>query len=99
MLACVPQTTGLYDALPLFLLCQSRWEAYGLAGLSHVAAYIQNRYFNAPGMVLEVVIAQRWPTIFLLLWLPALLIVLAPWRDGPLPTLLARATPGRLDDE
>jgi hypothetical protein len=79
-LACIPQTTSLYESLPLFLLCRQRWDAYLLAGLSHVAALVQAQYYSAPGQVLETVIANRWPVFLVTLWLPALVFVLRPSR-------------------
>jgi hypothetical protein len=78
-LACIPQTIGLYDTLPLFLIPRSRWQGYTLAGLSYVAAFAQvavvPRHF---GMNLEAMLAARWPFIFVCLYLPALVMVLLP---------------------
>jgi hypothetical protein len=79
-LACIPQTTSLYESLPLFLVCRRRWDAYLLALLSHVAAFVQAQYYSAPGQVLETVIANRWPVFLVTLWLPALVMVLRPER-------------------
>lgn len=79
-LALIPQTTSLYESLPLFLVCRQRWDAYALAALSHVAALVQEQYYSAPGQVLETVIANRWPVFLLTLWLPALVMVLRPVR-------------------
>jgi hypothetical protein len=77
-LAVIPQTTSLYESLPLFLLCRQRWDGYLLAVLSYVAAFVQSQYFSAPGQVLETVIAHRWPVFLVTLWLPALIMVLRP---------------------
>ena len=82
-LAFIPQTTSLYESLPLFLVCRRRWDAYALAAFSHVAAFIQDRYFSAPGQVLETVIAHRWPVFLVTLWLPALIMVLRPEQGQP----------------
>jgi hypothetical protein len=76
VLALVPQTTALHGALPLFLLCRGKREAYVLAGLSFVVAFGQ-------GMVgrtgtLEGDLAARWPVLFAGLWLPALYLSLRP---------------------
>jgi hypothetical protein len=79
-LACIPQTTSLYESLPLFLVCRQRWDAYLLAGLSQVAALVQHQYYSAPAQVLETVIANRWPVFLVTLWLPALVMVLRPVR-------------------
>jgi len=90
-LACIPQTTSLYESLPLFLVCRRRWDAYLLAVLSHVAAFVQDRYYSAPGQVLEAVIAHRWPVFLVTLWLPALYLVLRPERLSDLiPVSLRR---------
>jgi hypothetical protein len=80
VLALVPQTTALHGALPLFLLCRGKREAYVLAGLSFVVAFGQ-------GMVgrtgtLEGDLAARWPVIYSLLWLPALGLVLSRLRGA-----------------
>ena len=83
-LACIPQTTSLYESLPLFLVCRRRWDAYALAVLSHVAALVQAQYYSAPGQVLETVIANRWPVFLLTLWLPALVMVLRPAQAADL---------------
>jgi hypothetical protein len=83
-LACIPQTIGLYDTLPLFLIPRSRWQGYALAGLSYVAAFAQAavvpRHF---GMNLEATFAARWPFIFVCLYLPALVMVLLPRPVDP----------------
>jgi hypothetical protein len=76
VLACIPQTTSLYESLPLFLVCRRRRHAYALAVLSQVAAVLQDRFYSAPGQVLETVVANRWPVFLVTLWLPALVIVL-----------------------
>lgn len=76
-LAFVPQIIGLYDTLPLFLIPKTRWQGYGLAGLSYVAAFGQVVAApRLPGMPLETMLADRWPFIFLCLYLPALVMVL-----------------------
>ena len=76
-LACVPQIIGLYDTLPLFLIPKTRWQGYGLAGLSYVAAFGQVVAApRLPGMPLETMLAARWPFIFFCLYLPALVMVL-----------------------
>jgi hypothetical protein len=75
-LACVPQTIGLYETLPLFLIPRTRGEAYVLAGLSYVAAFGQVAVFpRTPGMSLEQNLADRWPFVLGLLYLPALALL------------------------
>jgi hypothetical protein len=78
-LACVPQTIGLYETLPLFLIPRTRWQGYGLSGLSYVAAFAQAAAApRLPGMTLDALLAARWPFIFFCLYLPALVMVLLP---------------------
>jgi hypothetical protein len=91
-LACIPQTTSLYESLPLFLVCRQRWDAYTLAALSHVAALVQDQYYSAPGQVLETVIANRWPVFLVTLWLPALIMVLRPVREADISSSHLRRT-------
>jgi hypothetical protein len=73
-------------------VCRRRWDGYALAIFSHVAAFVQDQYFSAPGQVLETVIANRWPVFLVTLWLPALIMVLRPahptdWEPRPAPGL------------
>jgi hypothetical protein len=91
VLACVPQIIGLYDTLPLFLIPRTRWQGYGLAGLSYVAAFGQVAMVpRHTGMPLETMLADRWPFIFFCLYLPALVMVLLPEpRGAPVPSDVA----------
>jgi hypothetical protein len=79
VLACAPHTIAFYDELPLFLIPRTKWEGYGLAALSLVAAFVGGwlfpRYIGTP---LEVNLAARWPIMFVCLYLPALVMVLRP---------------------
>jgi hypothetical protein len=75
-MACVPQTIGLYEALPLFLIPRNRWQGYGLVGLSYIAAFAQSLLVpRLPGVSWETTNAERWPFAFWLLYLPALVIL------------------------
>lgn len=74
LLALVPQTTSLYEALPLFLIPRHRWEGYGLTALSFVVAGLQGQWDHR--VTIEAGLAQRWPVLFGLLYLPALWMVL-----------------------
>jgi hypothetical protein len=78
LLSLIPQTTALHGALPLFLVPENRWQAYGLAVASFVAAVWQALILPPTGIRLADGLTQRWPILFLLLWLPALLLVLLP---------------------
>jgi hypothetical protein len=74
VLSCVPQTTMLYDTVPLFLIPSTRPEAYLLAILTQVAAVvIAWRKTDLP-MVMEN--AHQWPVMLLLVYLPALIMLL-----------------------
>jgi hypothetical protein len=76
-LACVPQTAGLYESLPLFLIPRDKGEGYLLAALSYVPAFqlwVLDR--SATSAPLESVIEARWPWLFMSLYLPALVMVL-----------------------
>jgi hypothetical protein len=76
-LGCVPQTIGLYDTLPLFLIPRTRLEGYGLAVMSYLAAFVQVLlYPRLPDMTLEQNLMQRWPVVLVCLYLPALFLVL-----------------------
>ena len=73
-LSCIPQTTMLYDTVPLFLIPATRPQAYLLAILTQVAAVvIAWRRTDLP-LVLEN--AHQWPVILLLVYLPALIMLL-----------------------
>jgi hypothetical protein len=80
-LACIPQTIGLYETLPLFLIPRNRWQGYGLAGLSYAVAFAQAAAVpRLPGMTLDALLAARWPYVFVGLYLPSLIMVLLPNR-------------------
>lgn len=75
-LALVPQTTVLYETLPLFLIPATPREGYALALASWIAAFAQD-WAVPPGSVsLTASIAARWPIVAVLVWLPALVLVL-----------------------
>jgi hypothetical protein len=91
-LACAPHTIAFYDELPLFLIPRTKWEGYGLAMLSLVAAFVGGwlypRYIGTP---LEVNLAARWPIMFACLYVPALVMVLRP---NPVREVAAIGPPG-----
>jgi len=83
-LACVPQTVGFYETVPLFLVARTRYQGYLLAALSYVAAFSSVLVFpRAPGMTLEAVLDRRWPLLLLFSYIPALILLLAPQGLGP----------------
>ncbi len=76
VLACVPQTIGIYETLPLFLIPRTRVQGYLLAVLSYVAAFAQAIAApRLPGMTLDAVLAARWPYLLVFLYLPALALL------------------------
>jgi hypothetical protein len=85
-LCCLPHVTTLYETVPLFLVTSNRHQAYLLLVLSYVAAVVQ-AWLVPTGSLLEQVVG-RWPVLLLLLYLPALVMVLlrpneAPANEGP----------------
>jgi hypothetical protein len=76
LLALIPQTTVIYEALPLWLCCRSRREGYILALLSFVAAGVQE--LTISGSTVEARAASGWPALFVCLYLPALALILRP---------------------
>lgn len=85
-LACVPQTTVLYETVPLFLIPRTRFEGYLLAGLSLLAAFVQATLVPArsDGQLAET-IAGRWPVLLALVYIPALIMVLRAPTEVPAP--------------
>ena len=79
-MALIPQTGALYDTVPLFLIPRTRWAAYGLAGLTQLAAVIDAAR-QTPGMDLVAALERRWPVLLLLVYVPALVLVLRPVPD------------------
>jgi hypothetical protein len=82
-LACVPQTIGLYETVPLFLIPRTRWEGYGMAALSMVAAFGQAWVLRRAGEPLSVMLLARWPILLVLVYLPALVLVLRFPKGAP----------------
>jgi hypothetical protein len=83
VLALMPHTTSVYELLPLLLVPQTRRSFALLLGLSYVATAVVYIKFPFGGSVSGTLDA-RWPYFLVLVWLPALLMVLKP--------LLSRAT-------
>lgn len=70
VLACVPQTLALYDTVPLFLIPSTRPESYLLAILTQIAAVVIA--LRRTGLPLMLENAHQWPVLLLLVYLPAL---------------------------
>jgi hypothetical protein len=74
LLAVVPQTSMLYDTLPLFLIPDSARELLWLTVLSLVGAGLSFTLVHET--TLTATIAARWPYLLVSLYLPALFMVL-----------------------
>lgn len=72
----MPQTIGLDETVPLFLIPRTRWQGYGLAGLSLIAAFAQAWILRRAGEPLSEVLLARWPILLVLVYPPALVLVL-----------------------
>jgi hypothetical protein len=97
-LALIPQTGWLYDTVPLFLIPRTRWSAYGLAALTQLAAVIAATRIT-PEMDLVTALERRWPVVLLLVYLPALILVLRPASEGRRDCSHPRADHGAVDPE
>ncbi len=80
-LCCLPHVTTLYETVPLFLVTSNRHQAYLLLVLSYVAAVVQ-AWLVPTGSLLEQVVG-RWPVLLLLLYLPALVMVMLRPNEAP----------------
>jgi hypothetical protein len=77
--AFVPQSTGLYDTLPLFLIPRRRRDAYVLVVLTLVVAFLVPLLYPwrpAEGELLSDHLRERWPLTLACVYLPALLMLL-----------------------
>ncbi len=72
-LAVVPQTTALYEVLPLGLVAQNRRQAAGFAGLTVLAHLL---YLAGPQGPWPVGAEYQWWVILPLIYLPALAVIL-----------------------
>jgi hypothetical protein len=81
-LALLPQTSGPYDMLPLFLLARTRLDGYLLAVLSLLSSMVA--HFISRGATLPERAASEWPAMLLCLWLPALALALRAPSPEPL---------------
>jgi hypothetical protein len=83
LLALMPHTTGIYEQLPLLLIPQTKRTFAVLMGLSYLAAvlvYTVVSYGPSPSVLLRVQrgLTLQWPYFLVLVWLPALYMVLRP---------------------
>ncbi len=78
-LALIPHTTSVYELLPLLLVPQTRRDFAVLLGLSYVATAIVYIRFPFGGSVSGTLDA-RWPYFLVLIYIPALFMVLRTWK-------------------
>ena len=88
LLALMPHTTGIYEQLPLLLIPRTKRAFAVLMGLSYLAATLVHTvvsYDPQPTVVMmvEIGLAKQWPYFLVLVWLPALYMVLRPSLPGP----------------
>jgi hypothetical protein len=83
LMALIPHTTGIYEQLPLLLIPQTKRTFAALMGLSYLAAvlvYTVVSYEASSNVLLRVQrgLTLQWPYFLVLVWLPALYMVLRP---------------------
>jgi hypothetical protein len=86
MLALVPQTTLLYEMVPLLLIPRTWREMLVLVGLSLVTGALALQ--TDPSHHLTAAIVQLWPVFLLLVYLPCLYLVLRrenSWGNSQAP--------------
>jgi hypothetical protein len=88
VLACMPQTSALYETVPLFLVPQTFVEAAVLVGLSYAHALVAH---PAPMSDWATAMEQsaRWIPLFL--YIPVTVMILRRPNDGPTPQWLESA--------
>lgn len=89
-LCLIPQTTGLYEALPLGLLAENRRQAALFAGAT-LAAHLL--YFLGPQGPWPVGAEYQWWVMLVVLYLPALVVVLRRQNSQSPPSLESIRTP------
>jgi hypothetical protein len=96
LLALIPHTTGIYEQLPLLLIPKTRRSFSLMMGLSYLAALCANYVVNYEGvprtgpLMVPGMLDRQWPYFLVLVYLPALYLVLRPTgrrmpRGAPAP--------------
>jgi hypothetical protein len=80
-LGVIPQTTALYEVLPLALLAENRMQAAAFAGLTMLAHVI---YQLGPQGPWPIGAEYQWRVLLILIYIPAIVLVLS--RPGRRPT-------------
>lgn len=88
-LACMPQTTLLYETVPLFLVPRTLRESIALVALSYVVP-IWVGYAMQGSLEASVYVGTSGRAITLLLYLPATIMVLRRANEGAVPEWLER---------
>jgi hypothetical protein len=92
-LTVIPHVTTLYETVPLFLIPPTRLQGYILLALSYVAAVLEAWAVPAGNLVQQV--TGRWPVLLILVYLPALVMLLRLPNEGDAPEWLKEIA-GRL---
>jgi hypothetical protein len=94
-LSLIPQSCALYETLPLFLCCRDKRQAYALAILTYVTAFLSQWMYpwDRTTQLLEANLGQRWGVVLPLVYLPVLGLVLWPFRHRVLAVRLAWRRP------
>ena len=88
VLACVPQTMIAYEFVPLFLVARQRWEGIALAVLSWIMLFLRAELARPqPGGIPDYDVTAQLGV--LLMYLPAVVMVLRRPNEGDTPELLA----------
>jgi hypothetical protein len=97
-LACLPHSPSAYETLPLFLIPQTRWQAYRLAVLGYIAIFLGSWLIPWAHTIptLPKNLSDRWPFMLLLVYLPSLVMLLRlPSRpDAPAHNRTDDSLPG-----
>jgi hypothetical protein len=91
--AFMPHTEALYDLMPLFLVAASVPDALALVVCSWVALLGHAMIAQTGGADLSVRIAAQWPMTLALVYIPALILVLARPNTAPQEAAAPSADP------
>jgi hypothetical protein len=85
-LTVIPHVTTLYETVPLFLIPATRLQGYILLALTFVAAAVEAWVVPTGTLVQQV--TGRWPVLLVLVYLPALVMLLRLPNEGEAPEWL-----------
>jgi hypothetical protein len=77
-MAVVPQLSLFYDQLPLWLVPRTAWQSIGLSALSWIAWW---QWYPSRALTSSVAIAAPW--VFWLIYVPVLILLIAPFAVRP----------------